>query len=302
MQLIGNQKTYGIEIFLKKELNRETKKSLFLRDIEYNNQTGLINDIPYDDCTYLLEIHISKPNILAIEVDNRKKISRKSSILGSLNQVEASDERVECVYQKRVRVVMHTQLDIPITTYPENHFKIVENDDKGNVTVYEIAIISDNGLLFLTFQKVREFNVYNDQGTVTCPMLDAWDSMHRFVEEIYTYRVGSLPIYDQKLIQEKQLEELSSTNRLIVKIKEVDKELDINLAVGIWFNFANRFGMVATRQGLARVHFSQITRSDNLPKHTGEKEKFIYDEIIPIEDSSTRFKREVRGLIGPLIT
>ncbi len=124
--LISDRENYGIRIFLKKELRKETKKPLYLRDIDYNSQTGLINDNPYEDCTYLIEVHTLKPNILAIEVDNQKKISRKSSIHKTEKQSVESREQVIDVFQKRVRVIMHSQLNIPITNYPENHFKLLK--------------------------------------------------------------------------------------------------------------------------------------------------------------------------------
>ncbi|KKP89129.1 MAG: hypothetical protein UR93_C0002G0031 [Berkelbacteria bacterium GW2011_GWA2_35_9] len=302
MQLIQKQKYFGFEIYLKKELSKEGKNNLLLKDIEYDYETGLIFENVDHDATFLIEIHTLKGSLIAVEIDKQKNITQKSSLRGSTRQVVSSKGKIFGVYQKRVRVKIHNQIYIPYTTYPENHFKIIDLDSRGKVTIFEIAIISDNGILYLTFQKVHEYQVYNheEEGIFLCPDLIKWESLCHLVGDFYNDKSRKLPRHDYDLMQKNNLLEFSTTNELIERIKRAEEKLgdgDIKIAVGIWFNFANRFGMVATSQGMARVYYDQISRNDKFPKHVKESEKLIYQELIDIiGNKDTKFKREVRGL------
>ncbi|PIP51564.1 hypothetical protein COZ61_00440 [Candidatus Berkelbacteria bacterium CG_4_8_14_3_um_filter_33_6] len=305
MQLIEKQKDFGFQIYLERELSKESKKYLFLRDIGYDKETGLIVEDINCDCTFLIEIHTLQGSLFAFEVDKQKNITQKPCLAKTARQVVEPKERIFGVYQKRVRIKTYSQLHIPYTTYPENHFKVIEFDLEGKVTIFEIAIISDAGILYLTFQKVHEYQIYKDeQECLVCyPDLIKWESLHHLVCDFYRDKSHKLPRHNPNLIQKNNLLEFSITNELIEKIKRIEERLgDIKIAVGVWFNFANRFGMVATSQGMARVYFDQILRFDKFPKHIGKNEKFIYQESISIsDDKNTQFIREVRKLSGPIV-
>ena len=98
LQLIQKQKYFGFEIYLKKELSKEGKNNLLLKDIEYDYETGLIFENVDHDATFLIEIHTLKGSLIAVEIDKQKNITQKSSLRGSTRQVVSSKGKIFGVY------------------------------------------------------------------------------------------------------------------------------------------------------------------------------------------------------------
>ena len=91
------------------------------------------------------------------------------------------------VYRKKVpiHIPIHKGKE-PYTQYNENHIKLVEIGTGGYFAIYEVAIVFQNELGFLTTQQVYKGSVFKSGKGLFCPEFDGkWPQLVAFLESIY---------------------------------------------------------------------------------------------------------------------
>lgn len=148
-------------------------------------------------------------------------------------------------YEKKVPIHKNKE---PYTLYNENHTKLLEiifGNNLAILTIYEIAVVFQNGLGFLTTQRVYEEFLYQNKFRITCPGFDdKWPQLVEFVNESYG----------------------SNSISLFPEIDEAPASLPVsaeNLSNGVgkvkWFNVAQGFGAIFMNKGEAFVHYKDIS-------------------------------------------
>ena len=206
------------------------------------------------------------------------------SVDGNKNITPAKNYSKVCkVYRKKVPVRKNEKGE-PRTLYCENHINLLEIGTGGYFAVHEGAIFFQNGLGFLTIQRVYEGFAFRQDDSVylSCPEFDEkWPQLFKFMTgrgTVAQYR--SFPE-----ISEYTPEPEISTNTL-----------DENVGIVKWFNLAQGFGAISTNKGDAFVHYKDIDSDDRLICLNPGQE-ILYEDLV-LNTSGEGFPYKAIGVMA----
>ncbi|MDA1337623.1 MAG: cold shock domain-containing protein [bacterium] len=200
-----------------------------------------IGEIPQGFLKPTLEVKL-EPHLLALHVDGEKNPTKI--------RVENGGSRVHIG-------VWRNKEGRLLTTYPQNHVRLLAATTK-HIAMWEVAIIFQHEEFFLTAQQTLNIPLdQQDAGGVLyaeSTRLQTWPQMVEFLEEDLDHKLLIMP-----------------------------KKEDEGIRPGhvIWYNFAQGMGLIQTRKGEARVHWSQIAQRDQGFRYLVAGEPVIY-QIIPM--------------------
>lgn len=193
------------------------------------------------------------------------------------------------LFSKKITVTK-SDLNVCITRYPENNFRVLIPENGGRFEIWEIAIVSQDGLFFLTSQMTYEAKCYRgENGEIICPRFEwetKWPQLMEIVKPIFE-GMDLLPISDYLPPSPPKAEGLPKNHGKVV-----------------WWNYAQGLGMIVLDQKrtLARVHWKGIH-----PHKTKRRLKALYPgEIVSYQKldipsrvvgKPTLFQLEVKGVI-----
>ena len=129
------------------------------------------------------------------------------------------------------------------TYYPFNNLRVLQVNPGGNVEMWEIALVTQRGQLFLTTQKPYSFFCYNNEGKIVCPEIN-WPQLEEALNRIISPE-DVLPVKDYFPLD-----------------REIEEDFAPREGRVIWYNFAQQLGAIKTRRGVARVHWSEVMRPE----------------------------------------
>src|SRR3989344_1034837 len=201
---------------------------------------------PYAD-GYILELEECEEAIVVIEINPGINVFG-FSIDGNKDITPAKNySKIGRVYRKKVpiHIPIHKGKE-PYTQYNENHIKLLEIGTGGYFAVWEVAIVFQNELGFLTVQRVYEGFAYRSIRGLSCPEFnEKWPQLVRFIED--TCKECGFSYADFPYIDEYSPD-------LEISMDDADD------GVGMvkWFNVAQGFGAISTNKGDAFVHYKDI--------------------------------------------
>ncbi len=214
-------------------------------------------------CTARIEVIVSKEKInsvFAITVDGKKNVILKKNLSETPDKLKIYRNNIEV---KSNGQVLHTE-------YPNNHLRLLAISKGGNIQVWEIAIVSQNGDFFVTQQKTWDTFCYNNHERVSCPLFEGpkgWPQMVEILKNLLTDQIDQLP-----LISQKKKEDINLQNTKI---------LINNRGVVVWFNQAQGIGVIKTIEGPARAHWKDINRKNSRLAYLKPGELVSFHSIVP---------------------
>lgn len=230
------------------------------------------------------------------EVDGTKNMIRKKNWNRVPGLIKRDGDRGR--FQSAI-TLQRSAAGVLCTMFPKNNFRIVCIDEleSGETTFYmwEIALISQGGPdkknppFFVTSTLLYQEDCYQHKGQLSCPRFESglheWPDLMRVLRE-QIRDVDVLPERDQFY---------------------VGNEFDYStLAVGEgivqFWSPASECGMIATREGMAKVHRTQVRRSysesSEIPRlvYLRPNERVEYGELAPPEKGPTIFKMQARDV------
>jgi len=214
--------------------------------------------------------------VFACHVDRRKDVVRKQK--KDSTDPRRSDHSMFRVNMGIQRGAKQRNLYI---AYPLNHFRMFTISQTGEVKFWEIAIVAQEERFFLSIQDTGMFQAYQDQDTVVWPdtRMASWPSMCQMLEKGLKALGCELPMYEEQTVAE----------------PELPNDLDNDEGMVLWYNVAQGWGAAHTNQGLARVHWSEVPDEGTL-RCLFDQDYFFFDELEVLEEESTAFPYEVRGI------
>lgn len=212
----------------------------------------------------------SKFAVYGFTVDGKKNVQLKKDY-----SIMVGTERC---YKMLVRIEQYGELRF--TEYPANNFRIMRLSRKGNATIWEIALISQNGEFFLTTQNTYSVICYQKDGEMVCPQFEKWPQIVDFLRE-YTAAKW-----------------LSKEFRPISDKPAIKTAPNLPPSHVLWFNYASGVGAITTPEGTARVHWSQIARRPRLA-YLIQGEKVSYEKLQApnvTKRRETAFQKEALGV------
>lgn len=194
-------------------------------------------------------------------------------------------------YQTKVPV-MDSKDFIPTTKYPQNYMALVELDaDKpGLVRIWEVALVSQKGLFFVTTQCTYEVQCYLDGSVLKCPFFQTVKPAPMFVELFF------------KLFTLELAEKLPPISEY--RPPADPQEPWPGQGIVLWWNSAMQYGMILTTEGVARIHWSNVKRFADGLICLEEGEIVNYDELgTPFQtyERETNLKLEAFGVSGVVL-
>ena len=187
-------------------------------------------------------------------------------------------------YQAKMTLRKNSDL-VSYTEHPQNTIGIAEITSDGKVTIHYVALISQNGDFFVTVQEMYKGQCYYavENGYSVCGFAK-WPQLAELVKAA--------------CLKMKLEEILASPPTATEREKEPEPlaaDLPQNVGRVLWFDASSGVGAVIIHNDVARVHWSQITRSDRR-KFLLVGEYVSFTTIDPIDSSDTTFKIEVRDI------
>lgn len=227
-----------------------------------------------EEATIIIEID-PYINVFGFSVDGNKNITPAKNY-----------SQVGRVYRKKVpiHIPVHKGKD-PYTQYNENHIRLLELGHNGRFAIREVAIVFQNGLGFLTTQKVYEGSVFQSGKGLFCPEFDGkWPQLISFLESIYKQNgIGNLPCFEG-----------------YNPFKKVDDIFNLDDGVGVvrWYNIAQGFGAISTNKGDAFVHYKDIDLPERLVcLDVGDM--VLFEKLIPNTSDQGGFSYKAVGVLAP---
>lgn len=187
---------------------------------------------------------------IGIDVDGKKNISPKK---------DWSEKEGEKVFQTKIPIKTGEKGGVNHTEYPNNNLRLLEVHHNGQVALWEISLISQEGYFFLTTQTTYDAKCCRDGDKIFCAPFVKWPQMLSLLGEKMAGQ-NLPPANDYK-----SAPSLSSNG------------LATNTGRVAWFNWAQGFGCMLTPEGMARVHWSQILREGRLAfLETGDLVSYKY--------------------------
>lgn len=242
--------------------------------------------IGHPDATFYLQARVA-PNchLYGFTVDGAKKVVNKKNVLAEPNSGK--------LYELKVSVYKNDRGQ-PYTVYPNNNLRLVEQlgrdgtaqfDANGRVRIWEIGLVAQRGLLFLTVQPTYEAECHQDRhGTRLYPYFAHWPQLNRYLVSLLPTSVVPSPLCNYEPEPE------SGHNGL-----------ELNEGLVAWYNDAHGLGCIVTRQGNAKVHWSEIRtrRAHTSRVFLLDGEKVNFSSLQSPRKTSTRptgFKLEAIGV------
>jgi len=206
---------------------------------------------------------------LCFNVDGNKNIT--------LMKLRSEDERFS-VFSKKISITK-TDFNILTTRYPENNLRILFPEEKGRFEIWEVAIVSQDGLFFLTEQKTYEAQCFReDNGKMICPRFETktqWPQLMTVVK----------PILEK--------EELPPTPKNTPPSPTKAMGFSKNHGKVVWWNLAQGWGEIVldAKGTTAKVHWKGI-----LPNPKRRLKSLLPGQII-----SYRKLDQARGRTGFLL-
>ena len=222
-----------------------------------------------EEAIVVIEINLGI-NVFGFSVDGNKNITPAKNY-----------SKIGRVYRKKVpiHIPIHKGKE-PYTQYNENHIKLLEIGTGGYFAVWEAAIVFQNGLGFLTTQRVYEDFLYKKGIELFCPRFDGkWNQLVRFIKTLCGYRselFRTLPGADE--IGKDEYRGIDEDEYR----KNVYKYIIDGVGVVDWFNVAQGFGSILTNKGIAGdafVYYKDI-RSDKRLVFLNSRQEVLYDKLI----------------------
>jgi cold shock CspA family protein len=198
-------------------------------------------------------------NVFAINVDGKKNVVLKKNF---------SETPEQKLYLNAVEIKTNGQ--VFHTEYPNNHLRLLVIGKKGNIQIWEIALISQDGEFFVTQQKVWNTYCYNNYERVSCPLFEGpkgWPQMVEILKGLLSNRIDRIA-----LVSEAKEEDVNLDNTVVLEAK---------MGVVVWFNQAQGFGVIKTNQGPARVHWTNIDRKNSRRAYLEPKETVNFKQLVP---------------------
>lgn len=197
--------------------------------------------------TVVLEVRV-KPGShgYGIAVDGNKGVQVRRDWLPH----ESSDENGR-LFRQRVEIKLDQQ-SIPHTEFATNNIRLLKLYNTGNVEIWTICLISQEGEFFLVIQ--RDYHVkcyYNLQGVgFFCPYFTTppheWLQLVDVLKKLFTEDVGvGNFVFDKKYQPE---------------FVPPAYDLPEDQGIVLWWSASNGFGAVQTKTGTARVHWRQVPK------------------------------------------
>ncbi|MEK7555643.1 MAG: hypothetical protein AAB516_02400 [Patescibacteria group bacterium] len=175
------------------------------------------------------------------------------------------------------------------TKYPNNNLRLLKLDSDGQLEIWEIALISQDGEFFVTTQKTYAAKFYWDTegGKVVCPRFEKkWPQVVEMAKGLLSKNVilNSVKKYESDLAEERK----ERANLNVPKEPKTGRVL--------WWNCAQGFGLIRISNGeVARIHWSEVVRCALL-SYLKEGEEVRYDGL-RVPRGNTSFKKEAIGVM-----
>lgn len=206
--------------------------------------------------------------LLPIHVDGAKNVMRKPR-----EELLPDAYSAKTVIQIQARVGKNETF----AAYPNNNFRIL-SATRREITIWEIAVVSQHGTFFITCQETLKValkpglqNILYGEG----PRLGQWPQMRQLLEEILCARILALP-------------------------EGSPEQHPVNTVM--WYNFAQGLGAIRTKNGTARVHWSNIVpRQQDGFRYLipGERVGYVLHPIVPGNgERQTTFTLEAKNVVG----
>lgn len=235
---------------------------------------GYIGNLVADQALIQIKIapqDVNKFAVYGFNVDGKKNIQLKK---------DYSLRGPEKCYKAVIRIEQNGKLRF--TEYPANNFRILRLSRKGNVTIWEIALVSQNGEFFLTTQNTYDVICYQGDCGLICPQFEKWPQMVETLRELtagFVKRFRSIDEYKPRA-------EITANG------------LAPNTGRVLWFNYASDVGAITTPEGTARVHWSQIAKRPRLA-YLIQGEMVSYEKLQTpnvTKRRETAFQKEALGV------
>jgi cold shock CspA family protein len=205
-------------------------------DLEGEGYVGELSPRDYAS----IEVRVDEGyHIYGIAVDGEKGVSLRRDCLQE-KELGATGK----FYETTVPIKLDQQ-KTPYTEYAANHIRLVKCYKNGKFELWEFALISQWGHFFLTKQCTYEVYCQYDGKDFSCPYFSdfahRWDQLMRFLEKIFRDDMG--PVRSTMKCERQK--------SVMVSIEQFN-ELQAQVT---WWNTAQGFGMVMTKQGPARIHW-----------------------------------------------
>lgn len=241
------------------------------RTIPFLDEDGYVGHFEYNDKLVLRVV--SPPHVAAFDVDGTKQINWKQ-------YTDTPDGRR--VFQMNIRIDKDKR-GAPCTKYPMNNMRLIEFPHRNTFTVWEAALTAQNGDFFLAVHAPYHAACFSDGWSVVCPFFEKgehyWPDLLSFLRKQYYRHVSALPPIEEYTPKE-----------------EVGAPLRENEAQVLWWSFAQNYGLVRTREGVASVHWTQAPRLRRL-RFLGEGEIVRFESLITHPRRS--IKLEARKISRP---
>lgn len=182
-------------------------------------------------------------------IQKREKLMPFCFNVDGKKNVVLMKERLEdqdfSIFSKRISV-FKTDFNILVTRYPENNLRVLIPESGGRLEIWEVAIVSQDGLFFLTTQMTYEAKCYRgENGEIICPRFE-WETKWPQLMEIVK------PIFGGA--------ELSSISEYISPSPMKADGFPKNHGKVLWWNCAQGLGAIVldTKGTLARVYWRDI--------------------------------------------
>lgn len=185
-------------------------------------------------------------NGYGINVDGNKNVVLKKDWL-PFEDHEGSGR----LFRQKVPIKLSLE-KVPHTEYASNHLRVVKLYADGRTELWEVALIPQGGNFFLIAQRTYAVRCYNGEEGIVCPYFQTppheWPQLVGVLKQLFAEEVG--------------IGNLARGKRYEPEPEPSSNGLAPNTARVMWWNAAQGFGMVMTPEGLARLHWSQVT-----PRH-----------------------------------
>lgn len=226
-----------------------------------------------EEATIIIEIDTGI-NVFGFSVDGNKNITPAK------NYSQAGR-----VYRKKVpiHIPIHKGKE-PYTQYNENHIRLLKIEDDSHFAIYEVAIVFQSELGFLTTQQVYEGSVFQSGKGLFCPEFDGkWPQLVVFMESIYKQNgIDNLPCFE-------------GYNPFVKKANSIN--LDDGVGIVKWFNVARGFGAILTNKGDAFVHYKEIDSEERLVL-LDVGDYVLFENLIPTS-AQNGFDYTAVGVLAP---
>lgn len=226
----------------------------------------------------------TKPLVLQVTIAPERHDVHGFTVDGTKNVVPkkdvADDPTAGKIYQLKIPV-QAIGTSGAYTTYPTNNLRLVEGAEVGTANIWELAVVSQNNDFFLTQQLTYQADCYVQKGQATYPRFENWPQLNEFLVPLLSPNLVLEPI------EAYQADEMLPTSGL--------GNFD---GIVQWFNDAQGLGALVTKNGVARIHWSQLPkRPRRAYVRGGEKVRFQQLRLPKqTKERPTGFKKEAVGV------